>query len=243
MNTPTVMLTPWHRRGQSRTGGTSEQPGSSSPTGILDCDSPEIRDLVARAGSLAGSLEPFDVLRAAHSLITAEVRAVYALEEVTPSSRTLARGFGSCSQRLAILESAARAIGIETRVRALLIDRSFWAPRFSRMMFAVPPRVVIAWPEFLGDGWKPVSELFGPVGCGVGGAFTNSGSETLFEAVGRCAVDWDGFSGGGPSDLSGFVREDLGYFTDRDELFGWVGQTLCAPVRALVDPAMRRVSA
>lgn len=212
-------------------------------TPILDFKAEAIQDLVSRAATLADSPEPFSVLRAAHTLIQREVAAVYALEEETPTSRTLTRGFGSCSQRLAILESAARALGIQTRVRALLIDRSFWAPRFRGFMFVLPPQVALAWPEFREDEWRSVSELFGPIGCQGGAAFTNSGSETLFEAVGRCAVDWDGFSGGGASDLSRFVRADLGYFADRDELFGRVGQTLCAPARALADPFLRRVAA
>lgn len=238
-----TMLTPWYRRTQSRVGGSSDQAGSSVPTPILNYNSRAIQDLVSRARAESADDGSLSIVQAAHALIRNEVQAVYGMEEATAASETLTRGYGSCSQRLAVLESVARAVGIQTRVRALLVDRSFWAPRFPRFTFVLPPHIVIAWPEFLLEDWRSVSELFGPVGCQNGPAFTNSGSETLFEAVGRCAVDWDGFTGGSDSDLSRFVRADLGYFTDRDDLFEHVGQTLCAPSRKLVDPVMRRIAA
>ena len=239
----TTILTPWYRRTHSRVGGSSDHAGSTNHTPILDYHSVAIQDLVARARAEVRDANSLAIVQAAHALIRDEVQAVYGMEEATPASETLMRGFGSCSQRLAVLESVARSVGVETRVRALLIDRSFWAPRFPRFTFVLPPHIVIAWPELLREDWRSVSELFGPVGCQNGPAFTNSGSETLFEAVGRCAVDWDGFIGGGDSDLSRFVRADLGYFTDRDELFERVGQTLCAPSRRLVDPVMRHIAA
>lgn len=85
--------------------------------------------------------------------------------------------------------------------------------------------------------------LFGPIGCQGGGRFANGGIETLFEAAGRCAVDWDGRSSDSAYDLSSFVRADHGYFESRDELFARLGQTLCAPLRVVVDPIARRIAA
>lgn len=216
--------------------------GSLEATPILDHESTEVRRLVERARAAAASDAPLDVLAAAHAIISTEVRAVYSVEERTPASRTLARGFGSCSQRLAILESAARAIGIATRVRALLVDRSFWYPRFPRIGFALPVGILLVWPEFEVDGWRPASELFGPIGCRGGGAFTNHGSETLFEAAGRCAIDWDGTTGG-EFDLSRFVTADYGRFADRDDAFRELGQTLRTPFRQIAEPVLRRVAA
>jgi hypothetical protein len=192
---------------------------------------------------MAQSSKQVAVLRAAHSIIRDEVRAVYALDESTPASRTLARGFGSCSQRLAILESAGRAIRVATRVRALLIDRSFWYPRFPHIGPALPDRILLAWPEFRLEEWKSASELFGTIGCRGGGSFTNRGSETLFEAVGRCAVDWDGRADATAYNLSQFVRADYGYFANRDDAFRELGQTLCAPSRAIADPILRHITA
>lgn len=239
----TTLLTPWYRRTAPRTGGPNTQPGSTAPTQILDHESAAIRALLSRAIDSAGADDPIAVLQRAHGLIQDGVRPVYGMEEATPTSRTLERGSGSCSQRLAVLESVARAADTQTRVRAFLVDRSFWYPRFPRLRTALPPHVVLAWPEFLLGEWRSASELFGPIGCQAGDAFTNTGSETLFEAAGRCAIDWDGDSAGSASDLSGYVRAELGYFTDRDELFARVGQTLCAPTRALADPLMRRIAA
>jgi transglutaminase-like putative cysteine protease len=218
---------------------------STAPTAILDHEAPAIRGLIARASVTSESPEGLATLEAAYAIIRDEVRAVYALEETTPASRTLARGFGSCSQRLAILESAARGLGIPTRARALLVDRSFWYPRFPRTRFALPDQILLVWPEFAVEGeWQSASELFGPIGCRGGGTFRNEGAETLFEAIGRCAVDWDGHGDAGdPYDLSRFVRADLGCFADRDTVFARFGQTLCAPSRALADPFLRRIAA
>lgn len=238
-----ALVTPWYKRTSDRSGDGAEQPGSLAPTLILNFESQGITRLVALSRQLAQSTEALAVLEAAHSIICHEVRAVYALEEMTPAARTLARGFGSCSQRLAILESVARAIGIPTRVRALLIDRSFWYPRFPNVGFALPDTILLAWPEFSIQQWRPASELFGKVGCRGGGAFTNSGGETLFEAAGRCAIDWDGQSGDTAYDLSRFLRADYGYFANRDDAFKQLGQTLCTPSRWIADPLLRQVRA
>lgn len=244
MTAPSAVLTPWYRRTSSPAGGGLQVAGSLSPTAILDSNSFEVQQLVSRAREAASSSSPLEVVEAAHAIIRREVRPVYALDESTPSSRTLRRGKGSCSQRLAVLESVARTVGVPTRVRALLIDRSFWYPRFPRIKFWLPDRIMLVWPEFHIDGaWRSASDLFGPIGCHGGGAFTNTGSETLFEAVGRCAIDWDGRSQGSEYDLSNFVRGDQGYFTDRDAAFARLGQTLAAPFRILADPVLRRISA
>lgn len=243
MTAISALITPWYRRSPARVGGGPEQPGSVAATPILDHEASWIARLVARSQDLAHSTEQVSVLQAAHSIIRDEVRAVYALDECTPASRTLARGFGSCSQRLAILESAARAIGVATRVRALLLDRSFWYPRFPHIGFALPDRILLVWPEFSIEEWRPASELFGPIGCRGGGSFTNRGSETLFEAAGRCAIDWDGRADDDAYDLSRFVRIDYGYFANRDDAFMRLGQTLCAPSRGIADLVLRHVDA
>jgi len=74
--------------------------------------------------------------------------------------------------------------------------------------------------------WLAVSELFGSVNelsDGHGGGFTNAGTETLFEALSRTAIDWDGMTtcpaDGTACDLSAHVLADLGHFDSRDELF------------------------
>jgi Transglutaminase-like superfamily len=239
-----AVLTPWYRRSSTSAGDGPHIPGSISQTVILDFESPEIQRLVVRARLDARSSSPFDVISAAYAIIRDEVRPVYALDESTPSSRTLRRGKGSCSQRLAILESVARAVGVPTRVRALLVDRSFWYPRFPRVGLILPHEIMLVWPEFEFEGsWRSVSDLFGAIGCHGGGRFTNSGAETLFEAIGRCAVDWDGRSHDVEYDLSNFVRTDHGYFADRDRAFARLGQTLSSPFRIVADLVLRNVSA
>ncbi|MEU6554356.1 hypothetical protein ABZ915_29400 [Streptomyces sp. NPDC046915] len=96
-----------------------------------------------------------------------------------------------------------------------------------------------------------VSELFGgldELSEGSSGGFTNAGAETLFEALSRTAIDWDGATvcpatAGATCDLSAYVLADLGHFDSRDELFAQHGQTLCAMARLLAEPILSRRSA
>ncbi|WP_351225751.1 transglutaminase domain-containing protein [Streptomyces sp. NPDC002133] len=230
-------------------------PGSVDPTRILDWRTAGVQRLLADARSAApAEAEEADerlLLQAAHRLISERVRPVYALDDARSASRTLARGRGSCSQRLAVLEAVARAAGVPTRVRGLLVDGSFWYPRFPRLRRLVPDTVVLAWPEFrTGPEWVSVSELYAPLGT-LGAAnprgFTNSGPQTLFEALSSTAVDWDGSTCDSDScssfDLSAVVREDLGRFSSRDALFAAHGQTLCPPARIIGGALMGRRAA
>ncbi|MEO3789570.1 hypothetical protein ABGB14_05125 [Nonomuraea sp. B10E15] len=125
-----------------------------------------------------------------------------------------------------------------------MLDGRFWHPRFPRLRALIPRRVVLAWPEFLLDGrWVTASELYGDLGMlRAGGRFTNAGGETLFDAIARTAVDWDG-STCSSCDLSGHVLADLGFFGSRDDLFDEHGQTLCLPVRIPADLLMSRRAA
>ncbi|RST16119.1 transglutaminase domain-containing protein [Streptomyces sp. WAC05374] len=246
-----TVLTPWWRPRRPRAGA-SGTAGSMSATRILDWRHARVQRLLADARDGAPDAGQRALLLSAHRLISERVRPVYAMNDAQPASRTLARRRGSCSQRLAVLEAVARAAGVPTRVRGLLVDGSFWYPRFPRVRRLVPDAVVLAWPEFrLDGGWVNVSELYAPLG--VLGArnpagFTNSGSQTLFEALSSTAVDWDGSAsacgtdGCAAYDLSAMVRRDLGRFTSRDELFAAHGQTLCPPARVIGGALLSRVT-
>ncbi|WP_031127529.1 transglutaminase-like domain-containing protein [Streptomyces exfoliatus] len=239
------------RADRTRGGAVPEAPaaaevaGSTRPTAILDLGDPLVRALTARVRSESearGAVTDRARLQVAHGIIAATVRPVYSVEDLRRVSRTLRLGRGSCSQRMAALEAVARSLGVPTRVRGLLVDGHFWYPRFPKLRRFVPEEVVLAWPEFRLDGtWVPIAELFTgqappEQGGGSGGGFTNSGPETLFEAVARTGVDWDApaaCAGTAPCDLSAHLRTDLGRFTSRDELFARHGQTLCLPARTL----------
>ncbi|OEJ37536.1 hypothetical protein AR457_31960 [Streptomyces agglomeratus] len=246
-----IVLTPWWLRRRPAAAGAGEAPGSVAPTAILDWRHERVQRLLADARSAAPETGERPLLLAAHRLIGERVHAVYALDDAQPASRTLDLRRGSCSQRLAVLEAVARAGGIPTRVRGLLIDGSFWYPRFPRLRRLVPDTVVLAWPEFrLGQEWVGVSELYAPLGA-LGrtnpAGFTNTGSQTLFEALASTAVDWDGSTCGADGcssyDLSAVVRRDLGRFSSRDELFAAHGQTLCPPARIVAGALLGRRSA
>ncbi|WP_367323623.1 transglutaminase domain-containing protein [Streptomyces sp. HUAS ZL42] len=259
------LLTP---RGRPRVGTTGERTatGSTAPTRILDWRHPRVAsllrqidtvDMTAGSGATPDPARQIATLRQAHRRIAAAVRPVYSVQDERPVSEVLRRGRGSCSQRLAVLESVARASGVATRVRGLLVDGAFWYPRFPRLHRIVPDQVLLAWPEFRLEGlsstvhptapWLAVSELFGSLdelSGGHGGGFTNAGAETLFEALSRTAIDWDGVTlcpaAGATCDLSAYVLADLGHFDSRDELFARHGQTLCLTARLLAEPILGR---
>jgi len=248
------LLTPRRRSHVGTTGGVAAT-GSTTPTRILDWRDPLVASLLdgLDATAAADTVRRIETLRRAHRRITEAVRPVYSVQDERPVSEVLRRGRGSCSQRLAVLEAVARATGTATRVRGLLVDGTFWYPRFPRLRRIVPDRVLLAWPEFrLADepsaSWLAVSELFGSLeelSDGGEAGFTNSGSETLFEALSRTAVDWDGATtlcptAGAGCDLSAYVVADLGRFDSRDELFARHGQTLCPVARVLAEPVMGR---
>ncbi|WP_171116755.1 MULTISPECIES: transglutaminase domain-containing protein [unclassified Streptomyces] len=240
----------------------ADVPGSTAPTRILDWRHHRVTELLRTIAAApegqdtathpVGQLE---TLRRAHRTITGAVRPVYSVQDERPVSEVLRRGRGSCSQRLAVLEAVARAGGTATRVRGLLVDGAFWYPRFPRMRRLVPDRVVLAWPEFRIEPtpeneqraarWLPASEIFGELSelsGRDGGGLTNSAAETLFEALSRTAIDWDGATacpaGRSTCDLSSHVLADLGHFDSRDELFARHGQTLCTMARLLAEPIL-----
>ncbi|MFI9810116.1 transglutaminase domain-containing protein [Streptomyces sp. NPDC052301] len=258
------LLTP-RSRVRLRTADRGTAAGSTAPTRILDWRHPNVSSLLRRldvrgdSGEASAPADRTAALRRAHHWIAEAVQPVYSVDDERPVSEVLRRRRGSCSQRLAVLESVARASGVATRVRGLLVDGRFWYPRFPRLHRFVPHQVVLAWPEFLLDGlsptdslaapWLTVSELFGgldELSEDRGGGFTNAGAETLFEALSRTAIDWDGATVcpvGGACDLSAYVLADLGHFDSRDELFARHGQTLCAMARLLAEPVLSRRSA
>src|SRR5689334_19887444 len=185
------ILTPWRRRAVAEESTLS---GSAEPTKILDWERPALiplRDLV----HVDERSDQLNLLRHAHGVIANSIRPVYSVREDIPVSKIIGRGRGSCSQRLAVLEAVARASGIPTRVRGLLLDGRFWHPRFPHLSGLVPNEVVLAWPEFgLSEGWLSVSELFDN-SCGLTRStapFTNDAGETLYDALARTAIDWDG---------------------------------------------------
>ena len=185
-------------------------------------------------------------MQRAHGAVLEVVRPEYSLDEWRPASQTLRRGRGSCSQRFAVLEAVSRTRGIATRVRGLAVDGTFWYPRFPRLKSLVPGRVILAWPEFaLPEGWVSVSEVFGSLDelrdRSNDLRFANDG-ESLFEAIGLTAIDWDGETSSegatASCDLSNVVGEDLGLFDSRDEVFE-SHRTARRTVVRMIDPVLR----
>src|SRR5437762_1821538 len=84
------------------------------PTPVLNHDNSSIRKIAAELQFFCTSSTAF--LRLSHSFLSGIVKPVYTLDEFQPASVTLAKGRGSCSQRMACLEALARANNIATRV-------------------------------------------------------------------------------------------------------------------------------
>ncbi len=193
------------------------------PTRILDFENERVQAVV-RQLEIPGAA-PRDFLYAGYQLLRQEVRPIYTVDELQPTSHTLAKGQGSCSQRFACLESVARAAGIPTQVRGLWIAGRFWNPRFELTKSFIPSRILLVLPQFyLDEAWVSVEELFdsttrlaerNPHG------FANDG-ESLFDAIDHVALDFDGKTAAcaaGACDLSRFVVGDAGLFASRDDLF------------------------
>jgi hypothetical protein len=185
-------------------------------------------------------------LQHAHRQIVETVSPVYTLDERQPVSRTLAKGRGSCSQRLACLEAFARARGIGTRVRSLWIRGRFWSRRFPLARCFIPRKILLPWPQFnLEEGWVGVEDLFGSMeewGRRSPIPFNNDG-ETLFEALENTVIDFHGRSKDcgiaclDNVDLSSHLLEEGGLFNSRDELFnsyGILGETLRGRIFELI---------
>jgi hypothetical protein len=208
-------------------------PANLAATPILDHQHPAIRRLAAEARGEGGS--DADFARRAHGRLAEMIRPVYTLDDALPASAVLARGVGSCSQRMALLEAVARAGGVPTRVRGLWMDGRFWYPRFMWTRPFIPRRVLLAWPRLLLDGaWTDFDEIYAPVASlaanDPAAAFTNAG-ETLFEAVAHTPVDLMGKTrspscGAAGCDLSRFVLGEAGLFDTRDEMFARHGLLL-----------------
>lgn len=230
------------RRAHGTAGRASSVEGSTAPTPILDWESLAIANLGESIRD-HNDLPERAWLCQAHKAIRPLVRPVYALDDVQPTSKTIARRRGSCSQRLAILEALARRHGIRTRVEGLAVDGRFWYARFPRTPWLVPDQVILAWPEFHIDGqWIPAGEIY-DADATTTGIFTNVGAETLFDAIGQTGVAWHGDCSDGVCDLSGHVLARLGYFNHRDEVFAAHGQTLCRTARTIGEPVMSHRSA
>jgi hypothetical protein len=195
------------------------------PTSILDYQSPAVSRFLDTIRSDDDSAIGF--LRTAHAEVSRRIQPIYTVKERQSVSRTIERGQGSCSQRLACLEGLARSRHIATRVRALWLSGRFWHPRFPATRLFIPGRVLLAWPEFeIETRWCGIEDIYGSIEFRTSGAvpFGNDG-ETLFEAVRLTAVDFDGRTKTCSTvcDLSGFVLGRGETFDARDDLFDRYG--------------------
>ena len=170
-------------------------------------------------------------LQKMHLHLVQTLRPVYSVNERQPASTTLRRGRGSCSQRMACLEAAARAVGIPTRVHALAIRGSFWYPRFRLSRFFIPKSILLVWPQFFFENtWADFAELHATMehlASRDASSFTNDG-ESLFEAISHTPVDFLGETCTMPCakpehNLSRFLEADHEFFDTRDEAIGNLG--------------------
>lgn len=193
-------------------------------TVILDCTEPSFRKLTVEFRRQNAQDREF--VQAAHRYLTEFVKPIYTVDELQPASQTLRKQRGSCSQRMACLESVSRAAGIATRSRVLRISGRFWFPRFRGFTLFIPKSILLVWPQFwFGGLWVDFDELHGSLADLARGAnhrFSNEG-ESVFDAAVHTPVDFmaktcrAGCSSG--FDLSRFVLADEGFFNTRDEVF------------------------
>lgn len=208
--------------------------GSVAATRVLDIATDELA-FADRYRLLSAA----DQVRHIYADVRRQVRPVYGLDEYQSASRTMARGRGSCSQRLAVVEAGARRLGVPTRVRGLVARGDFWHRRMGLLAFGVPARILLAWPEFFVDGeWRGADEFF-PADPSAA-PFTNVGAETLFDAIGNGTLRSETTCASGFDEA---VLFEVGVFDSRDSLFQEYGQNMTEIARAVVDPLSSHWSA
>lgn len=215
-------------------------------TPILNYEDGRVHAVLLRLS--ASQPAPKAFIQIAHQHLSDVMRPIYSIDDARAASETFRLNGGSCSQRMACLEALARGYGVPTRVRALWLDKSFWAERLPLLRPVMPKRTLMPWPQFYVDGnWVDFDEIFEPMaGLAARAAhkFTNAG-ESLFDAVHDQPVDLLGKSS--TCSLVGFVVGNDGFFDTRDELMAklddrtWIGNLIFKltydgkPVRRLVE--------
>jgi hypothetical protein len=203
--------------------GTNCVVATLSATAILDIGSDEVQELADAIKANAWSDREY--VQQAHLRVCRAVAPVYTVNEVQPVSLTLRKKKGSCSQRMACLEAAARAASIPTRVRALFLKGSFWYPRFFFTRMFIPKRILLVWPQFfVGGEWVDFSGIHSATYENADSPPFRNDAESLFDAVADRFIDFFGDGCGGScagpeNDLSKFVLSDEGLFDTRDEVF------------------------
>ena len=142
-------------------------PANLDPTAILNHSHPTIRTLATQLHQSCLDQSSRAFVQAGHRYIQNVIHPIYTLNEIQPASVTFEKKQGSCSQRIACLETICRAEGIPTRVRGLWVDGQFWYPRFGPIRCFIPKRILVAWPQFYladssGSHWVDFEELFAP---------------------------------------------------------------------------------
>ncbi len=203
------------------------------PTPILDYDNPKLAQAVEEI--FASSEHEF--LQKAYLDVMQRVYPIYNIDELQSASVTLEKGIGSCTQRTALVEAMARAVGIATRIQVLWIKGEFWYPRFPRWTYPfIPKRIMLLWPEFyIENEWLDFSEVIAPLETLTHHAdtgFTNY-AETIYDAIAVRPVDFDNKLSqcecGDQYDLSHQVLGSGGYFTSRDEALANYGSFQHSP--------------
>jgi hypothetical protein len=200
-------------------------------TPIMNYGDARVQGVLARISE--GRPAPREFVRIAHKHLSDVMRPIYSVAETQSASETLRINGGSCSQRMACLEALARAYGIPTRVRALWLDKKFWAERLPLLRPIMPRKTLMPWPQFRLDSvWVDFDEIFDSMADLAANAkhkFTNAG-ESLFDAVHDQPVDLLGKSSS--CSLAVFVVGDDGFFDTRDELLEklddrtWIGRII-----------------
>jgi hypothetical protein len=125
------------------------RPANLKATTILDIDDHRVQRIAENLAHQGLSVRIR--LQKAHILLISLLRPVYSVDEWQPTSKTLHKKRGSCSQRMACLEAVARSMKIPTRMRAIYVKGSFWYSRFRLMRPFIPNRICLSGRNF---SWK-----------------------------------------------------------------------------------------
>jgi len=217
---------------------------STRNTPLADYEHPSIQRLIAERDWR--SLPVYDRIGAAYQFVKDELPFGYNSDDDLPASRVLTDGYGQCNTKATLLLALLRGLGVPAKIHAFTIDKALQRGAIPNWLYPlVSPRLQHSWVELEFEGRTIALEGF-------------IIDDTYLRAVQAMHPDEEQFCGFGiatPSlhepqlnwrgrstfiQKSGIV-DDLGVFTDPDDLYAERGTNLSGWRRAVYRRVVRHI--
>jgi transglutaminase-like putative cysteine protease len=215
-----------------------------SPTSILDCDHPQISQLV-RARSWT-DLPEFERIGAIYTFVRDEIDFGYNADDDIAASRVLADGFGQCNTKASLLMALLRGSGIRCRFHGAAIHKLLQQGIVNGLFYRLAPDEILhSWVEVEYNGrWVGLEGVIVDRVYldGLRETFPDRREDFLGYGVGTTTlgdppIEWDG------SDTEiqmTALSSDHGVFDDPDSFYASIGTNLSGARRTLYRLVVRR---